>query len=65
VSEGASGKASLESKRDQGGGGLPEEVTACAASAMSRVCLGRLERRVRRMQKSKGRGILEGVLVKK
>ena len=29
MSEGASGKASLESKRDQGGGGLAEEVTAC------------------------------------
>ena len=28
MSEGASGKASLESNRDQGGGGLAEEVKA-------------------------------------
>ena len=32
---------------------------------MSRVCLGRLERRARRMQRSKCEGFLEGSLVKK
>ena len=37
----------------------------CAASSMSRVCLGMFERRLRRMQKSKGKGFLEGSLVKK
>jgi len=58
VSAGASGKASLESSWDQGGGGLAEEVRACAASAMSRVCLGMFESRLRRMQKSKGKGFL-------